>query len=89
MTAHAVVYCLSRPGDPGPRVGVVVSKQVGGAVSRNLVRRRIQAVCAENLDTVPRDDLIVIRALPGSRQVSWDTLRTEISDGLRRAVTTP
>ncbi|MBX9717406.1 MAG: ribonuclease P protein component, partial [Microbacteriaceae bacterium] len=42
-TPHAVLYRLT--GEPeGPRIGVVVSKQVGGAVVRNRVRRRIQAI---------------------------------------------
>ena len=36
---------------------------------------------------VPPTDLIVIRALPGAGEVDWDTLRAEMGDGLRRAVT--
>ena len=75
-------------GEPeGPRIGVVVSKQVGGAVVRNRVRRRIQAICARSLASIPSSDLIVVRVLPGAHEVSWDTLRAEIGDGLRRAVT--
>ena len=70
----------------GPRFGVVVSKQVGGAVVRNRVRRRIHAVSAGSMLTIPESDVIVVRALPGASEVSWDTLRAEIGDGLRRAV---
>lgn len=72
----------------GPRFGVIVSKHVGGAVVRNLVRRRIQAVCAIAIGTVPipATDVIVIRALPGAGEVDWDTLRAEIDGGLRRVV---
>lgn len=67
---------------------MIVSKQVGGAVVRNRVRRRIQAVCAMAIDTVPvaATDMIVIRVLPGAGEVDWDTLRAEIDDGLRRVV---
>lgn len=84
-TAHAVLYRVS--GEPdGPRFGVIVSKQVGGAVVRNRVRRRIQSICAGVLADVPASDLIVVRALPGAHEVSWDTLRAEIDDGMRRAV---
>jgi len=80
-----VLYRLT--GEPdGPRFGVVVSKQVGGAVVRNLVRRRIQAICAGSMMMIPPSDVIVVRALPGANAVSWDTLRAEIGDGLRRAV---
>lgn len=85
-TPHTVLYRLG--GEPaGPRFGVIVSKQVGGAVVRNRVRRRIQAICASSLSTVPVTELIVVRVLPGAHEVSWDTLRSEIGDGLRRAVT--
>lgn len=85
QTPHAVLYRLSVE-DGGPRFGVVVSKQVGGAVVRNRLRRRIHAICAGALGSVPETDLIVIRPLPGADMVSWDTLRAEIGDGLRRAV---
>jgi ribonuclease P protein component len=85
-SAHAVVYRLVGEAD-GPRFGVIVSKQVGGAVVRNRVRRRILSICASALSEIPSSDLIVIRALPGAHEAPWDTLRTEIGDGLRRAVT--
>ncbi len=75
-------------GANGPRFGVIVSTHVGGAVVRNLVRRRIQAVCAIAIDTVPipATDVIVIRALPGAGELDWDSLRAEIDRGLRRVV---
>lgn len=85
-TPHAVLYRVT--GEPsGPRFGVIVSKQVGGAVVRNRIRRRIQAICASSLSVVSPTELIVVRVLPGAHEASWDTLRSEISDGLRRAVT--
>jgi ribonuclease P protein component len=56
-------------------------------VVRNRIRRRIHAICAGSLSLVPSTDLIVVRVLPGAHEASWDTLRTEIGDGLRRAVT--
>jgi ribonuclease P protein component len=85
-TPHAVLYRVT--GEPsGPRFGVIVSKQVGGAVVRNRIRRRIQAICASSLSAVSPTELIVVRVLPGAHEASWDTLRSEISDGLRRAVT--
>lgn len=83
---HAVLYRLTGEAD-GPRFGVVVSKRVGGAVVRNRIRRRIQAICAGALPSIPSTDLIVVRVLPGAHEVSWDTLRAEMGDGLRRAVT--
>ena len=85
-TPHAVVHRVVSGSDEAPRFGVVVSKKVGGSVVRNRVRRRIQSICASELSVVPRGDLIVVRALPGSSEVGWDTLRSEIGQGLRRAV---
>jgi len=66
--------------------GVVVSKQVGGAVVRNRVRRRLQAICAAAATGAGSGQLIVLRALPGSPDVSWDTLRSEVTEVLERAV---
>ncbi|UYN83046.1 MAG: ribonuclease P protein component [Microcella sp.] len=86
VTPHAVLYRVSTAEPHPPRFAVVVSKKVGGAVVRNLVRRRIQSICAGSASLLPAGDLVVVRALPGSPEVSWDTLRTEIGDGLRRAV---
>lgn len=84
-TPSVVLYLLA--GEPGgPRFGVVVSKKVGGAVVRNRVRRRIQAICAGAMAIAQPSDLIVVRALPGARETPWDTLRAEIEDGLGRAV---
>jgi ribonuclease P protein component len=86
---HAVLYRLRSPSADPPRFGVIVSKQVGSAVVRNRVRRRVQAVCATAVSSipVPAGDTIVIRALPGAGEVDWDTLRAEIDAGLRRVVT--
>lgn len=82
----AVVYRLSARTDAAAAFAVIVSKQVGGAVVRNRVRRRIQAAIALELPTVPSGDAIVVRALPASSEASWDTLRSDIGDGVRRAV---
>jgi ribonuclease P protein component len=83
---HAVVHRVTTSSGESPRFGVVVSKKVGGAVVRNRVRRRIQSICASHLATARDGDLIVVRALPGSSEVEWDTLRSEIGEGLRQAV---
>jgi ribonuclease P protein component len=88
VAEHAVVHRISSSSPTGPRFGVVVSKRVGGAVVRNRVRRRIQAVCATSIVSlaIPETDLIVIRALPGAGELSWNALSAEIDDGLRRVM---
>ena len=68
----------------GPaRFGFIVTKAVGGAVTRNTVKRRLRAVGHAVLPSVARGTDVVIRALPGSAAVPWTTLHSEISDGLQ------
>jgi ribonuclease P protein component len=86
VTPSMVVYRLRGVAVYGPVVGVVVSKQVGGAVVRNRIRRRLQSLCAQAISQLPGDEMIVIRVLPGAHQASWDTLRTEIRGSLRTTV---
>ncbi len=67
------------------RFGFIVSKQVGTAVVRNTVRRRLKAVCAEALDTVRPGTDVVIRALPSSANAEYGELRAEVSRCLARS----
>jgi ribonuclease P protein component len=66
------------------RFGFIVSKQVGSAVVRNTVRRRLKAVCAQALPTVRPGSDIVIRALPSAATVGFDVLSTEVHRCLSR-----
>ncbi len=67
-----------------PRFGFVVSKAVGNAVTRNLVKRRLRAASREVLPSVAPGTDVIIRALPGSDTVSWATLQTELAAGVVR-----
>ena len=72
-----------------PRFGFIISKQVGTAVVRNTVRRRLKAVCAEFIDMVPQGTDVVIRALPASATADFATLRADVVRCLSRLVTGP
>lgn len=87
-TGTAVVSALAGPRDAPARFGFIVSKKVGNAVTRNLVRRRLKAVSADVLPTVPAGTSIVIRVLPGMEQTPWDTLHEEIASAVTRVVRT-
>jgi ribonuclease P protein component len=50
--------------DRGVRVGFVVSKAVGNAVTRNRVKRRLRHLAAEALPVTPDGARVVVRALP-------------------------
>ena len=48
------------------KVGFVVSKAVGNAVTRNRVKRRLRHLCRTELAATPGGTRIVVRALPGA-----------------------
>ncbi len=79
-----VTYVVTTAEDRSPRFGFIVSKQVGNAVTRNTVRRRLKAVCAEVLPGVRVGADVVIRALPNSAIVDYAQLRDEVSRCLHR-----
>jgi ribonuclease P protein component len=81
------VYVTHADSHEQARFGFIVSKSVGVAVKRNLVRRRLKAVSYESLANVGAGTDVVIRALPGAAQASWATLRSEISEVLNGGVT--
>lgn len=77
-TGTMLVYRLERdPSDPA-RFGFIVAKTVGNAVERNLVRRRMRAVCRSIVDQGGRGSDVVVRALPGSAQKDWASLSAEM-----------
>ncbi|WP_375424428.1 ribonuclease P protein component [uncultured Friedmanniella sp.] len=66
-----VLHAGLRPGVDGVRVGLVVSKAVGNAVTRNRVKRRLRHLAAQYV-TTPRASAspagvdVVLRALPAA-----------------------
>jgi ribonuclease P protein component len=75
----------ARAGLP-PRVGLIVSKSVGGAVVRNRTKRRLRALAAARLDRIPAGVDIVIRANPIAAQASSAELGGELDRLLERVV---
>ncbi|MGB4777260.1 ribonuclease P protein component [Microbacterium sp.] len=82
--AHTVTYVVTTSEDRPPRFGFIVSKQVGTAVTRNTVRRRLKAVCAEALPSVRTGADVVIRALPTAASADFAQLRAEVTRCLAR-----
>lgn len=81
------------PATPGPvRVGFIVSKAVGGAVTRNRVRRQLRHVVRELLGPAPAAGVprlssgtLVVRVLPPAAGASSAALAAELSGCVRRA----
>ena len=89
---HLVVYAFAR--DPGagasePRVGLTVSRKVGGAVERNRVKRLLREASARVTPHLAADVDLVIVARPGLAEAlveeRLDWLEAELRELAQRA----
>lgn len=71
----------------GPRFGLVVSKQVGNAVTRHAVSRKLRHVVVERelVDKLERSVDVVIRALPPAAAATSDELARDLEKALDKA----
>jgi ribonuclease P protein component len=84
-TRFLVLYSFPREDDPEgvPRLGLAVSRQLGGAVDRNRLKRRLRASFEELADRLPVGHDYVLIARPGlaetveSRGFPWLTERVD------------
>lgn len=84
--SHVVVHLALLPQGPdAPRVGFVVSKQVGNAVIRNRVTRRLREIIRPCLCTLPPTTALVIRALPGIDTQPFAQLESDVQSALASA----
>ncbi|WP_168625975.1 ribonuclease P protein component [Cryobacterium sp. BB307] len=81
-----VVHVASTGESRPPRFGFIITRKVGNAVKRNLVRRRLRALCYRLLPAVAPGTDVVVRALPGSEQVPSATLHKDVVDALSRSL---
>ncbi|WP_406304041.1 ribonuclease P protein component [Streptomyces sp. NBC_00885] len=74
------------PGESAPPTcaGFVVSKAVGSAVVRNKVKRRLRHLIRERLTELPPGSLVVVRALPGAGDASYEQLARDLDAALQR-----
>ncbi|MGH3413417.1 MAG: ribonuclease P protein component [Marmoricola sp.] len=83
--AAAVVLHQLAGGEEGPpRVGLVVSRAVGNAVTRNHVKRRLRHQLRERLRLLPDGSVLVVRALPATATMSSTELAAELDTALTR-----
>jgi ribonuclease P protein component len=65
-TRYLVLYAFPRgDADEGPRLGLAVSRQLGGAVERNRLKRRLRAAFDELAEHLPAHHDYVLIARPG------------------------
>ncbi|WP_159797871.1 ribonuclease P protein component [Puerhibacterium puerhi] len=88
-TTVVVHLLVDDEGVETPQVGFVVSKAVGNAVQRNLVKRRLRAVVRSLLtdspDGLPPRARAVVRALPASSTATYAQLSQDVSGALAKA----
>ncbi len=76
-------------GENPTRVGLVVSKAVGGSVVRHRVARRLRHVMRDRLELLPPGSQVVIRALPRSATAESARLAAELDRALRTVLAAP
>lgn len=80
---HALVHCVACRTDEGAsRIGFSVGKQVGGAVDRNQVKRRLRMIVRE-FDWKPGSDIVMI-ARPEAQSATYGELRQAVRENALR-----
>ena len=74
---------VQHPHQP-PRVGLVVGRTVGNAVTRNQVKRRLRHLARERLSSLPGGAVLVLRALPPAATASSVALGRDLDEALGR-----
>ena len=84
VVVHLVVPNVDKATTHPTKVGFVVAKSVGPAVTRNRVKRRLRHLVRERLDALPTGSMLVVRALPGSAGADSRDLGAELDRCLVR-----
>nr|WP_255549391.1 ribonuclease P protein component [Corynebacterium sp. TAE3-ERU12] len=68
----------------GPRMGLIVSKNVGNAVTRHAVSRKLRHIFAQLAPELDPGTDMVIRALPAAAQATSKELEKDVRSALRK-----
>ncbi|MDO5728412.1 MAG: ribonuclease P protein component [Actinomycetaceae bacterium] len=85
--ALLVVHALAGEDLTECLVGFVVPKKVyARAVDRNRTKRRLRHLMRERVSMFPKNSIVVVRALPGLRDASFDDLEDALDDAMKRVL---
>lgn len=79
-TASLVIYLKSDPTfQSDPKIGLIVSKAVGGSVTRHKIARQLRHTAREELSAIPPHSQVVIRVIKNNGDYS-----NELRHGLKK-----
>src|SRR5205085_6829616 len=81
---HMTFFFLDRSADsatPGPRIGLTVSRALGGSVERNRIRRRVREAVRMNLGNLQRSTDVVINPKKSAMKAAFPLLVAEVAKG--------
>lgn len=71
-------HVLPTTAESPARFGFIVSRAIGSAPARNLLRRRLRALCREAVEAGFAGSDVVFRALPGAGEAPFLELREHV-----------
>jgi ribonuclease P protein component len=74
---NLVLYAVPTALDQPSIFGFIVSKAVGNAVTRNLVKRRLREIAVHTLRAYPQGLSVVVRALPPAAKADFGALSND------------